>query len=242
MKVYQALLLLTVVGLSHQMLSPFFSNIAPGASTGASISRSVAVATPDNLQVSTYGIIGGTATATASGAPGKITCESPVGPPGAAVVCSGELPKNVTGAVILYSKVKGSSWCLKALEDNNIVLGECSGDKYLWYFDEAYGLRIVYSTSCAAVALDETTSYFIGNVYLEEEICEEQPTRWFFDGYKIKNEANPDLCLTACVAPEDGCNTIPGIDTNVAYGVAVTECQESNAQLWVPENVQVTAA
>jgi len=197
------------------------------------------VSTPEGSNVYTYGIGGGTAFASASGPKGKIVCESPKGPYGTAVVCSGELPKNVTGAIILYSKVKGSTWCMKAEEDGNIVLSSDCSDTYLWYFDEAYGLRPVYSSSCAAVSLDDKKSYFGGNVYLEEDECEDVNSKWFFDGYNIKNEGSPDLCLTVCVTPEDGCNTIPGIDTRYAYGVAIAPCEDSYSQLWIPENVQV---
>eukprot|EP01023_Acetabularia_acetabulum_P057060 TRINITY_DN662_c0_g1_i9.p3 TRINITY_DN662_c0_g1~~TRINITY_DN662_c0_g1_i9.p3 ORF type:complete len:228 (+),score=59.11 TRINITY_DN662_c0_g1_i9:131-814(+) len=212
-----------------------------GFAAAQSVARASASSGPDGMTSYTYSTGEAQAVSSASDGKNKIVCESPVAGYGKAIVCSGELPKNVTGAIILYSKVKGSTWCLKAEADGNIVLSsKCSGT-YLWYFDEAYGLRPVYSPKCAAISLDDK-SYFSGNCYLEddENICEDVVSQWYFDGYKIKNQANPELCLTVCVSPEDGCNTIPGIDTSEAYGVAIAPCQDTYAQLWIPENVQVS--
>eukprot|EP01026_Neomeris_dumetosa_P003244 TRINITY_DN10879_c0_g1_i7.p1 TRINITY_DN10879_c0_g1~~TRINITY_DN10879_c0_g1_i7.p1 ORF type:complete len:263 (-),score=26.07 TRINITY_DN10879_c0_g1_i7:47-733(-) len=176
--------------------------------SSGSVSVSRASSTPDGMQVSTYQVGGGQATAVAAGPEGQISCSSPSGPTGTAVVCSGDLPKNVTGAVVLYSKVKGNSWCLKVLEDKNIVLGECSGT-HLWYFDEAFGLRPVQTQSCAAINDSPTLNYFVGNVYLEEKECDD--AKWIFDDYQLKSWEDPTQCLTVCVSPEDGCNEFAGI-------------------------------
>eukprot|EP01026_Neomeris_dumetosa_P020266 TRINITY_DN1816_c0_g1_i1.p2 TRINITY_DN1816_c0_g1~~TRINITY_DN1816_c0_g1_i1.p2 ORF type:complete len:239 (+),score=54.83 TRINITY_DN1816_c0_g1_i1:154-870(+) len=219
------------------------------------VSRAVATAGPDGYTVETYGLNGGVATASASGAKGKITCESPKGPVGAKVVCSGELPKNVTGALYIYNKMMGHSYCLKECEENvdcgvyyegigqNVVLSSKCTSNNAWYFDEAYGLRLVYTTKCAAVNLDSEKPYsFEGDVYMEEEKCEELATQWYFDGYTIKNEAYPGMCLTACLSAEDGCNTITNMNMDVAMNVAMAPCEEgAYAQVFIPENMVVVA-
>lgn len=227
----------------------FIAVLMIGAGVNAqSIARSVAVSGPGGSYVSTYGINGGTASATAAGPKGKISCESPKGPQDTKVVCSGELPKNVTQALYIYSKVKGEDWCLKECEQGvdcgvsgqNVILStECDANS-AWYFDEKAGLRLVHTTKCAAVNLDEYKQYsFVGDVCIEEEKCEEEFTQWYFEGYNLKNRAfDEDLCLTVCVAEDDGCNTIAYMDTHKALNVAFAPCVEDyNAQLFVPAKI-----
>eukprot|EP01025_Chloroclados_australasicus_P003215 TRINITY_DN10747_c0_g1_i1.p1 TRINITY_DN10747_c0_g1~~TRINITY_DN10747_c0_g1_i1.p1 ORF type:complete len:283 (-),score=45.49 TRINITY_DN10747_c0_g1_i1:373-1095(-) len=218
------------------------------------VASATAVSTPEGSSVQTYGLNGGQATATASGPKGKITCESPSGPVGTKVVCSGELPKNVTGALYIYNKMMGHEWCLKECEEGvdcgvvydgvgqNVVLSkECKANN-AWYFDEEAGLRLVYTTQCAAVNLDADKPYsFAGDVYIEEDGCEDLPAQWYFEGYQLKNKAFPGQCLTVCIDETDGCNTITNMNTDIAMNVAMADCVDSYQQYFIPEKMYVVA-
>eukprot|EP01023_Acetabularia_acetabulum_P052722 TRINITY_DN5860_c1_g1_i3.p2 TRINITY_DN5860_c1_g1~~TRINITY_DN5860_c1_g1_i3.p2 ORF type:complete len:198 (-),score=29.71 TRINITY_DN5860_c1_g1_i3:50-643(-) len=182
-----------------------------GVCSGQAVSMSRAFLTPRSMTSFTYSTGGGQASAIASDGKNTIVCESPATPSGTAIVCSKQMPKNITGAISLHSSVYGESWCLKATNNKNIILSsDCSGT-YRWYVDEAQNLRPISSTSCAASSPDKKTSFFNGNVYLaqKQEICSDVVSKWVFEGQQIKKQDNPELCLTVCVSAKDGCNTIP---------------------------------